>query len=109
MKKMIVAIILCLFPLTSFAYDGWSEGTIKRIRYQRSRMLINQTGATNPGSCEDVSYLEFLDDGTEFANQVYAAMLTAKAAGINVRLALTGCSQGGTLGRPLITEVWLIE
>lgn len=106
MKKIItlltVAFSLSIIAPTTHAYDGWSRGKVTKIRIQSSRVLITQAGSTNPGNCEDASYLHLLQGDSAFHKNMYSAVLTAYAAGKTVRFALTGCQI-----HPVITEVWV--
>ena len=103
MKKIVFGLGLLLMSNTALSYDGWSEGTIRKIRIQESgRVLITQTGATNPGDCTNTDYLNLIINDSVAHKEMYSALLAAYAAGKTVSLALTGCSP-----YPVITEVWL--
>lgn len=85
------------------AYDGWSVGKITSIRIQSYRILVTQAGMTNPGGCVDTSYLVIPQGDTPYLKNMYAALLTAYASGVNVQLALDGCQED----KPLVTQVWV--
>jgi len=109
-KKLVIGIMFLsgfFFMKASIAYDGWSEGVINKIRYQPSRILVNQANATNPGSCTNTDYLYLQQGDTTYLKNFNAALLSAYAAGKTVSLALNGCSSGGTSGYPVISEVWV--
>jgi hypothetical protein len=102
-KLIFLAIIL---SNTSFATD-WSTGVIDKLRYQETRTLITQTDATNPGKCDNTSYIALKEDGTDFTKRKNSALLAAQMSGQKVSLALFGCLNGGTSGYPVISEVWI--
>lgn len=107
MKIKLVLASMVLMPSVAIGYDGWSTGQIDKIRYQDHRTLINQVGATNPGNCDTPNYILLKEDGSDFAKRQNSALLAAQMSGKSVSLALKGCSQGGTEGYPVISEVWI--
>ena len=108
MRKLLFAITF-IFSLYTEAYDGWSgTNLIQSVRvYKSSLVLITMPGAANPNGCSDATYLALSNADTESGKRQYSAILSAYAASKEVNLALTGCSQGGTSGYPLIEQVWL--
>ena len=111
MKKIITAILMLLSVSVFAGYDGWSEGTLSSVRVQGNyeRIMLRQEGQSNPGSCSDSTYLYLkMEDSTRY-DSMYSAILTGYAAKKTVKLALTGCSNGGTSGYPVITEVWVLN
>jgi len=104
---VLIAVVGFVYSGAIFAYDGWSVGKISKIRYQSHRILVNQVNALNPGSCDNTGYLYLSQGDSTFLKNVNAALLTAYAANRPVSLALNGCSSGGTVGYPVISEVWV--
>lgn len=102
-SKLAICLMLSGLSLTASAYDGWSTGVIDKIRIQGSRVLINQSGATNPGNCSNTDYLHLDQSDSPYAKNMFAAVLTAYASGKRVSFALTGCQT-----YPRITEVWVL-
>ncbi len=112
MKKTVwfaasIALMVLVFAVAVFAYDGLSTGNVTDVRYQSSRTLVIQSGASNPGGCNSASYLYLAEDGSAFAKRANASISIAIVTGRETTFALTGCSDGGTTGFPIITEVWL--
>ncbi|MCH2160075.1 MAG: hypothetical protein MK096_15000 [Oleiphilaceae bacterium] len=102
LRALMMSALLSVVALEVHAYDGWSQGTIDRIRIQGSRVLINQAGATNPGGCPNTDYLHLDQSDTPYSKNMFALILAAYLSGKQVSLALTGCEGG----YPRITEVW---
>ncbi|WP_010380227.1 hypothetical protein [Pseudoalteromonas rubra] len=107
MKISIFILFATFFTSLSYAYDGWSRGPIDKIRIQGSRILITQSGATNPGKCSNTDYLYLKQDEQTHNMNMFSALLMAYASGAQVQLALKGCTGGGTIGYPFISEVWV--
>ena len=108
MKKYhlsLMVVVTCLSANVSFAYDGWSAGEIDEIRYQKSRTLITQFGATNPGQCSDHRYIMLREDGSDFAKRANAVLLAAQISGKTAKIILSGCSHGENTGYPVLSEV----
>lgn len=102
-KISLVLSLLVSGPL--LAYDGFSgEGVVTSIRvYSSDKVLIQMSGAQNPGSCSDTSYIALPNPGSDSGKRQYASLLSAYAAGKNVELVLAGCLEN----RPAIEQVWL--
>lgn len=107
MKISIVILFATFFTSLSYAYDGWSRGSIDKIRIQGSQILITQSDATNPGKCSNTDYLYLKQDEQMHNINMFSALLTAYATGAQVQLALNGCTGDGTNGYPFISEVWV--
>lgn len=110
MKKIIsiltVIVAVLSMSFAADAYDGWSEGTLKNMRYYGTQILIQQNNQANPGNCADSTYIVIKTSNSGFEH-LNAALLTAYAGGLNVNIALDGCSGGGTAGYGVIEQVWL--
>jgi hypothetical protein len=104
MKKLIFLAVM--FSNATFATD-WSTGVIDKLRYQETRTLITQVDASNPGGCDNINYIVLKEDGSDFTKRKNAALLAAQMSGKKVSLALSGCSNSGTAGYPVISEVWV--
>lgn len=101
--------VLFVFGSVSHAADGWSgKDTVSSIRsYSTGNILIQMPNAANPGGCQNTDYLLLPMDGSEARRNQYSGLLAAYMAQRSVTLALTGCSGGGTVGYPVIEQVWL--
>ncbi|MFY8274641.1 hypothetical protein AAEU32_11015 [Pseudoalteromonas sp. SSDWG2] len=108
MKKSIILLLFFVSFILN-AYDGWSGANkVSTIRvYSGEYVLITMANANNPSQCSDSNYIMLKNTNTESGQRQYSALLSAYMAGKQVNLALTGCSQGGTSGYPLIEQVWL--
>ncbi|MBQ4810691.1 hypothetical protein J8M20_05060 [Pseudoalteromonas luteoviolacea] len=108
MKKYALVILFFLLSEQAYSYDGWSKGSINNIRLQYARILITQENATNPGNCSNTEYLHMAQGEAVYLQNMYSAILTAYATKRPVQLALSGCSDGGKNGYPVITQVWVL-
>ena len=109
MRNLMVLMLAFFIPTVAMSYDGWSgTNQIGSIRvYSDELVLVTIPEAANPGGCSLTDYLSLANPETESGKRRYAAMLSAYVAGKSVSLALTGCSDGGISGYPLIEQVWL--
>ncbi|WP_298773839.1 hypothetical protein [uncultured Shewanella sp.] len=107
--KVIFTLLISMVSLGAFAYDGWSGANkVASIRvYSDTKVYITMPGAENPKECSSPNFLMLANADTDVGKRQYSALLTAYASGKAVDLALTGCSNGGTSGYPLIEQVWL--
>ncbi len=107
--KILLTLLISMISWGVFAYDGWSGANkIGSIRvYSEAKVYITMPGAENPKECSSTNFLMLVNADTDVGKRQYSALLTAYASGKNVDLALTGCSNGGTSGYPLIEQVWL--
>lgn len=108
MKRLLFVVLFASSTALS-ASDGWSgKQTVSSIRaYAAGNILIQLPNALNPGGCQNTDYLMLPMDGSEARRNQYSAVLAAYMAQRSVTLALTGCSGGGTVGYPVIEQVWL--
>ena len=107
MNRIIVIFVFGLaLTLPGYAYDGWSTGTIKNVRLYSDQIYLQQNGSSNPGGCSSSSYIVLEDTNAQY-DQFVAALITAASTQMIIQLALTGCSDGGTSGYPLIEQIWL--
>ena len=107
-RILIVVFLSSIFSSVN-AYDGWSGvHQVDSIRmYPNGTVLIQMANANNPSGCSETSYLSLPQDGTDGRKKQYATLLSAYMARETVKLALTGCSNGGTSGYRVIEQVWL--
>ena len=103
MKSIIIALSIVVFFSVAYAYDGWGQGKITRMRVQGGRILVNQENMINPGNCPNGDYYHLDASDTSFDRNRYATLLTAYVTGKEVWLALNGCSGG----YPFISEIWV--
>ena len=109
--KKVIAIIALIFSASytlqpAYAYDGSIVGKVTGMRYYNNRILLTHDNMANPGNCSDTAYL-YLSYTSAGFDQFNAALMTALASGLTAQLMLTGCSNGGTSGYPVIEQVWI--
>jgi len=104
-----LTILIVFFSSIAMGYDGFSGlNKIASVRiYPNDQVLVTMPGAANPGGCISTDYLSLLTPASESGKKSYSAILSAYIAGMPVTFALTGCSDGGTNGWPVIEQVWL--
>lgn len=112
-KKTMKVILASAIMFTAFNASAQilpsSIGSIDQINSSGEFVVVTSTSVANGGNelCDRTSVFVLVQDGNPNFNTNYAALLTAYAAGREVRFGTEGCVQPGGLSFPIIESITL--
>lgn len=105
LHRLIMPVVLAFLTGNAYAQSAqWgNQVTIKALQANTSGgVYLATSGNQNPFSCSNSNWLVITDTTYKF---VVATLLAAQVSGQSVALFYNGCSDGGTVGYPVVTAI----
>jgi hypothetical protein len=120
MALLVLMVSVLFFPdsLLALPSANYDSGAVINYIEQSNRVLVKTNSMKNPSGCSDGSYYYLAQTGSEKERRYrqdlrdayisYREYVLGISPGVvfSPKIGLSGCSDGGTAGYPVIYDIW---